>query len=40
MMKEDLNERGIDPIKVDLTQEIKQLEKSIKIKERSDMLKF
>lgn len=40
MMKEDLNERGIDPIKVDLTQEIKQLEKSIKIKERSDMLRF
>jgi hypothetical protein len=40
ILKEELNQRGIDPIRMNLTQEIKQLDKAIQIKKRSDMLRF
>ena len=40
LMKEDLNEKGIDPIHCDLVQQIKALEKAVKIRQRSDKLRF
>ena len=40
LMKEDLNEKGIDPIHRDLVQQIKALEKAVKIRQRSDKLRF
>ena len=40
MMKEDLNHRGIEPIYRDLGQQIKGLDKAVRIKQRSDKLKF
>ena len=32
LMREDLNERGIDPIYSDLTQQIKGLDKAVRIR--------
>lgn len=40
ILKQELNQRGIDPIKSSLTQEIKLLEKSVQIKKRSDVLRY
>lgn len=39
-LREELNQQGIDPIKQELIQSVKMLEKSINIKKRSDLLKF
>jgi hypothetical protein len=39
-LKDELNGRGVDPLRVGLAQEIKLLEKSITISRRSDMLRF
>jgi hypothetical protein len=40
LLKGELNQHGIDPIKLELSQSLKLLDKSIQIKKRSDLLKF
>ena len=39
-LKEDLNQQGIEPLRLQLTQAIKALDKTVQIRQRSDCLKF
>jgi hypothetical protein len=39
-VREELNQQGIDQLRLQLTQDIKALDKAVQIRKRSDLLRY